>query len=319
MALRIALQALLPGMAEQLARDASLHNVAFVLMGALTTYLVLWAVPEPFTKVAALGITLTLLAAFGARLLVHVVNEWKVLTEDTREARTFTQVKAAGLRFGRELGADGARVLFVLASLALGHRAGPLLQKLPPPPRPGTTWVAELPGGVSVPRAQVRSIAVVEDTFIVTLSAGAEASVVVAPGLSQAAGREGSGGDDGTSPPNANVPSSEKLAANMEAAGIPRPPGTAAHHIVAGSAKNAARAREVLRRFGIDINDAANGVFLPAHRNTPGAPPGTTHSTLHTKAYYDAVTRALDAARTRQEALMALDNIRRRLLSGGFP
>jgi hypothetical protein len=74
-----------------------------------------------------------------------------------------------------------------------------------------------------------------------------------------------------------------------------------------------------LQRFGIGINDAANGVFLPANRaaaNTAGA---AVHSTLHTQGYYLKVNDMLSTARTRAEAETILDIIRQRLLSGGLP
>lgn len=306
MALRMALEAVLPGMAEQMAEDFSLENVAFTLMAAVTAYMVMWAAPEPITKVVAVGVTLTMLAAFGAKLLVHVVSAWKLLTEQTRQARTFAEVKAAGEHFGRQIGADGARVLFVLASLALGYRAGTLLKKLPPPPRPGAMWMAEVPGGGRVPITEVKSLTLAHDTIIVSMAAGAGRAAVASGNASTQAQASGQ-------------PSSERLAANMEAAGIQRPPGTAAHHIVAGSAPEAARARSVLSRFGVDINDAVNGVFLPANRTTLSPAPGATHSTLHTRAYYEAVEKALMRARSRQEVLVVLETIRRALLSGGFP
>ena len=62
------------------------------------------------------------------------------------------------------------------------------------------------------------------------------------------------------------APSSRALGTALEGAGIARPAESAAHHIVAGGAAAAAQARAVLQRFGIGINDAANGVFLPATR-----------------------------------------------------
>ena len=37
----------------------------------------------------------------------------------------------------------------------------------------------------------------------------------------------------------------------------------AAHHIVAGKAPSAEAARQILLEYGVDIDDAANGVFLP--------------------------------------------------------
>ncbi|XXF78231.1 HNH endonuclease signature motif containing protein [Myxococcaceae bacterium GXIMD 01537] len=178
MALRVALDGLLPGLAEQMAEDFQPHNLALTaIMAVLTTYLLLWAVPEPITKVAAVGITLTLVAAFGARLLLHVVDEWKLLCRATLQARDFSAVKAAGLRFGQQLGADGARLLYVLASLALGHAAGPAFSHLPRPPAPGAAWVAELSGGVRVPVAQVHSVTLAHDSLIVTMAAGSSGTV----------------------------------------------------------------------------------------------------------------------------------------------
>ncbi|MFO0228680.1 AHH domain-containing protein, partial [Gemmatimonas sp.] len=89
------------------------------------------------------------------------------------------------------------------------------------------------------------------------------------------------------------IPSSRALGRALEAAGYARPPGAAAHQIVASGAKRAAPARAVLERFGIGINDAANGAFLRSG----------VHARIHTNAYYDAVNSALSQATTRQEVL----------------
>jgi len=104
-------------------------------------------------------------------------------------------------------------------------------------------------------------------------------------------------------------PSSRVLGRALEAAGFARPLNAAAHHIVAGAAPLAADARAVLERFGIGINDAANGVFLPS----------VVHSSLHTNAYYTGVNDALAGATNSDEALEVLEGIRSNLLGGGFP
>jgi RHS repeat-associated protein len=103
------------------------------------------------------------------------------------------------------------------------------------------------------------------------------------------------------------IASSRKLGRALEAAGHVRPPNSHAHHIVAGGAPAAERARGVLERFGIGINDAANGVFLPA----------AYHRSMHDGAYYTMVNRLLGAATSRAEAEAALGAIRDALLSGG--
>ena len=105
------------------------------------------------------------------------------------------------------------------------------------------------------------------------------------------------------------APSSRALGRAREAAGHVRPPESAAHHLVAGGAGKAGPARAALEKFGIGINDAANGVFLRQG----------VHSGIHTNAYYDAVNTALQKATTRAEALEVLDAVRQRLLNGGFP
>jgi len=117
---------------------------------------------------------------------------------------------------------------------------------------------------------------------------------------------------------SASGSSSQALARAMQQAGIARPAGSAAHHIVAGNAPAAARARAALQEFGIGINDAANGVFLRANQAAPNVG-GAIHSGIHTNAYYRAVNRALIHAQTREQAIDTLNHIRGQLLSGGFP
>ncbi|MEM9490683.1 MAG: AHH domain-containing protein [Myxococcota bacterium] len=114
------------------------------------------------------------------------------------------------------------------------------------------------------------------------------------------------------------TPSSRALARALEAAGQVRPPGAAAHHIVAVKARRAEPARRVLQRLGIGINDAVNGVFLPATRASPNPTGAAIHSTLHTKRYYDVVNIRLRASRTRAEAEKILHSLGQRLLAGGI-
>ena len=73
----------------------------------------------------------------------------------------------------------------------------------------------------------------------------------------------------------------------------------------------------MLDGFGIDINRAANGVFLPRDTKVPDLSGASVHSTLHTNSYYAEVNRLLGQATNRAEALDALDFIRGELSSGG--
>jgi len=91
----------------------------------------------------------------------------------------------------------------------------------------------------------------------------------------------------------------------------------AAHHIVAGKSKYSARARKILKRAKIDINDSSNGVFLP--RSTEySAPPAITHSRIHTKKYYESLTLRLEAAAP-ENVKYVLKDIGREINAGTFP
>jgi RHS repeat-associated protein len=108
-----------------------------------------------------------------------------------------------------------------------------------------------------------------------------------------------------------------ELVRNLAANGQIRRAGEAGHHIVARTAERAAFARDKLLDLGIKINDAANGVNLPATRDAVGR--AANHLTLHTKEYYNAVNQAFQNVQTKEQAIEVLSAIRDRLLSGTFP
>ena len=119
---------------------------------------------------------------------------------------------------------------------------------------------------------------------------------------------------------NTNCSSNAKiLGDNMEAAGTTRPADTAAHHIVASTSPKAASARSQLASFGIDINDADNGVFLP--RGSASANPfgASVHSRIHTNDYYNTVNDLMSGARNADEARDVLGYMRGQLLGGYWP
>ena len=109
------------------------------------------------------------------------------------------------------------------------------------------------------------------------------------------------------------------LGDNMEAAGITRPADTAAHHIVASTAKKAAPARQQLANFGIDINDVDNGVFLPRRVASPNPTGASVHSRVHTNDYFEYVNDMMSAARNADEARDILTYIRGQLQAGYWP
>jgi hypothetical protein len=89
---------------------------------------------------------------------------------------------------------------------------------------------------------------------------------------------------------------------------------------LSGGAALAKESRELLKKFGIGINDADNGVFLTANKYTARATKSQTavHSTLPSKAYYKTVYNMLSVAKNEQEARVILRYIKSKLLSGGL-
>lgn len=113
-----------------------------------------------------------------------------------------------------------------------------------------------------------------------------------------------------------STPSSKVLRQNLIESGVEVPDyPNAAHHIVAGSSPKAAEARAILQRYGIDINDSANGVFLPTVRDVAE---GAYHPSLHTNAYYDKINKLLGGATCKEDVLDILEFVSNELSSGSF-
>jgi len=103
--------------------------------------------------------------------------------------------------------------------------------------------------------------------------------------------------------------SSRNLERNMTIKGMIKPAGTETHHIVAGGSPKAIRARELLDKFGIKLDDSVNGVYLQKN----------THRSLHTTQYYIEVNKRLKKATSKPKAIEILNDIRTELLNGKFP
>jgi hypothetical protein len=92
------------------------------------------------------------------------------------------------------------------------------------------------------------------------------------------------------------------------------PPSEEVHHMVAGTHREAERARELLDRFGIDINGADNGVVLTQSQHVGHG----LHTDKAIIAVYDRLRRAAaDGGRT--EIIDELQKIAREIQTGAFP
>jgi hypothetical protein len=109
---------------------------------------------------------------------------------------------------------------------------------------------------------------------------------------------------------------SQELADNMEQAGMgTKPQGYATHHLVPATDKAAQDARNILTGYGIDINDAVNGVYLPTPKDIT-ATQGIEHNGRHPKYYAQTVNDLIKSADKRggqQAVLNELNDIKDKL------
>jgi hypothetical protein len=80
---------------------------------------------------------------------------------------------------------------------------------------------------------------------------------------------------------------------------------------------SAEKARALLTKFGISVENAANGVYLPSKFDD--AVKAAYHGSIHSRRYCDALYSRLTKARSKEEAILALNQIRKELLAGKFP
>ncbi|MBT2480365.1 polymorphic toxin-type HINT domain-containing protein [Streptomyces sp. ISL-94] len=119
---------------------------------------------------------------------------------------------------------------------------------------------------------------------------------------------------------NADPGCANKLRKAMNAAGDMEPSTPhSPHHIVAGNSPKAAAARAQLDKFGIGVNDAENGVWLPRSSSSPNPNGMSVHSKIHTDEYYKYVNKLMAGARNRNEALDVIGHVRRQLQGGHWP
>lgn len=90
--------------------------------------------------------------------------------------------------------------------------------------------------------------------------------------------------------------------------------GIAAHHLIPGKDPNAKAAREILKKFDIDINGPENGIFLPTDKNSIYK--GTIHNTSHDPSYCKYVYLKIKNCKNRDEVVTALNKVKHELYEG---
>ncbi|MBZ4418435.1 restriction endonuclease fold toxin 5 domain-containing protein [Myxococcus sp. RHST-1-4] len=187
-ALGLSLDPMHESIAEALEDTFSPTLFKAVVVSALVSWAILAANPEPvFTKAAAV-LAVVLVAYLGVDAFLEVVRACSELKEATDRATTFQELDAAGARFGRVMGAEGARVFVLVATLLVSRGtaggASWLATRLPRLPRfsEAAALAARQVGVRLEAAAEVTSVAVVEGQLVITLAPNAVAMAAMGNG-----------------------------------------------------------------------------------------------------------------------------------------
>jgi len=94
-------------------------QLEIALVSTITMTLALLAIPEPVSKVIVLVLTASLVGYVGWDTLVGLIGGWRRLVEECQQARTFSELREAGERYGRIMGEKVTRLLILAATAAL--------------------------------------------------------------------------------------------------------------------------------------------------------------------------------------------------------
>jgi hypothetical protein len=142
-----------------------------------TTYMVLLAVPEPFSKGLAAVMTATLIVYVGVDTFWSLIVGFKRLVDEADRATTFEDLREAGTRYGKVMGRNTARAFAMLATAAVGNTAAGLAAKVPRLPGAAQAAAqAESQMGFHLSAVgQVSTVAVSAEAVTLSLAPGAVA------------------------------------------------------------------------------------------------------------------------------------------------
>ncbi|MDY7226935.1 HNH endonuclease [Hyalangium rubrum] len=97
------------------------------LVSSIAMAMTLLVLPEPISKAFVLALTVTLVAYLGWDTVVSLIEGWRRMDREARQARTFSELREAGERYGRVMGEKVTRLLLMVATAALGSAGGKAL------------------------------------------------------------------------------------------------------------------------------------------------------------------------------------------------
>ena len=179
LAMAIAHSKVLGAMKEELARMVNPQAVVATVVGGLTMYAILLALPEPVSKGVAALLTLGAMAYLGWDTVWRLIDGWLVLMKEVDEATDFDIIYDSGEKFGDTMGEKAARAFVMLGTVAAGNTASGMAASLPKLPGAAqAAVVAEAQLGIrfTAPAlAQVESVAISAEGATIALAPSAVA------------------------------------------------------------------------------------------------------------------------------------------------
>jgi hypothetical protein len=120
MALMFAFDSLWPSVEAVVKASVDPEQLRMAVFTSLSIYLGLLLLPEPTSKLVAVGLTAVLVAYIGAETLFNLVEGYRVLRAEAHRARSFGDLKVAGERYGQVMGEQVGRLMVMAATAALG-------------------------------------------------------------------------------------------------------------------------------------------------------------------------------------------------------
>jgi hypothetical protein len=174
LALTIALGSVWEGSMEVWAGMVDPVALQSMVMPAMAGYLALLAFPNPVTQAAAVSFGCFMVAYLGVDTVWSLLRGWRQLELETQRARTFSEVREAGERFGRVMGTQVGRLLVMLATATLGSTTNLLMKGPGLPGYAQASLMARTQLGLRLSAVgQVRQVLVGQGRFTLTLAPGA--------------------------------------------------------------------------------------------------------------------------------------------------
>ncbi|NOK37240.1 AHH domain-containing protein [Corallococcus exercitus] len=259
LAFRIALDSVWEETAEALEGMVDPEAMVTLLAATGAVYFSLWLVPEPLlSKGVAATLTVALIAYLGWDTVWSLIQGWRVLAAEVKDAETFDEVRDAGEKYGEVMGKQAARAFVMLAMAALGSTAQTF-----------ATRIATLPGSaqaalVGAEQGGFRLVAAAE-VSAVAVSASGEVTIALAPNA---------------------------VAMSAKGPNVPAPVEVRVHHIATNKWWEATHNggpwspefQKLFDRAGMSLDDEVNTVRVRGHQGP------------HPREYHEAVYKRLSDA-----------------------